>query len=389
MRTIHQFRADTPGCKNRIHFNNAGSSLPPKPVIQTQLRYLLEESLTGGYELASERKDELNQVYHHIASLIGAQDDEIAIMENATQAWHMAFHAFSFEPDDRIITTDIEYASNFISYLQKQKEKEIEIIVIETDEQGNLDLHQLKMEAESGAALISMSHIPTNSGAVLPAEKIGEIAKRYNIPFLLDACQSVGQYPVDVEKIGCDLLTATGRKFLRAPRGTGFFYVNSRTMANLHPPFVDLHGAEWVSEYRYKLRQGAVRFENFETNMALKLALGEAANYAAQVGTENIWNRVQHLADVLRNQLSELDGFTLHDRGDILCGIVTFSHHRHSAATLQQKLAKKEINVSVTTCQSALLDMQRKNLKEAVRASVHYYNTEREISVMVDVLKNF
>jgi len=383
-----KIRTDTPGCQHRIHFNNAGSSLPPKPVIQTQLRYLLEESLIGGYELANERKEELNRVYHHIASLIGAQANEIAIMENATQAWHMAFHAFSFDPGDRIITTEIEYASNFISYLQKKKTYGIEIIVIDLDELGNLNIHQLEEETRKGAALISMSHIPTNSGAVLPAEEIGKLAKCSHIPFLLDACQSVGQYPLDVEKIGCDLLTATGRKYLRAPRGTGFLYVNDKTMSKLHPPFIDLHGADWITEGQYELKQGAVRFENFETNMALKLALGEAANYAARVGIENIWDRIQYLANNLRNQLSKLDGFTVHDQGEKLCGIVTFTHQNNDAATIQQLLAEKGINVSVTTHQSALLDMQRKSLKEAVRASVHYYNTEQEISVMIYALRN-
>ena len=386
MNGLHKLRNDTPGCHQRIHFNNAGASLPPKPVIQTQLRYILEESLTGGYELANEHKDDLNRVYQQIASLIGAEAQEIAIMENATQAWHLAFHALSFKPGDRIITTEIEYASNFISYLQKQKETDIEIIVIKTDEQGDLDLHQLEMEAKKGAALISMSHIPTNSGTVIPAEEIGRIANDYNIIYLLDACQSVGHYPVDVQEIGCDLLSATGRKYLRAPRGTGFLYVNQKTMSDLHPPFIDLHGAEWVAEDHYKLRPEAIRFENFETNMALKLALGEAATYANDIGIKAIWNRIQHLADTLRNQLNQLDSITVHDRGSTQCGIVTFTHEAYTATQIQQMLSKKQINVSVTSRQSALLDMERKQLNQVVRASVHYYNTEGELSVMINAL---
>jgi len=386
-KAVETLREETPGCHNRIHFNNAGSSLPPEPVIQTQLRYLLEESLVGGYELANECHNELEEVYQSLARLIHAKPEEIAVMENATDAWHKVFHALPLQEGDQIITTHIEYASNYLSYLQKQKSVGIEIVVIPPDGDGNMDLNKLEDAITGKTALISISHIPTNSGSVNPAEKVGYIANRHDIPYLLDACQSVGQYPIDVDAIGCDMLSATGRKYLRAPRGSGFLYVRENMLDRLDPPFIDLYSATWTSKDSYILRDNTRRFENWESNMGVRLALGRAAEYAGNIGISLIWERVQELARELRSQLRSIHGIKLQDRGTVKSGIVTFTHDRIPADNIQSLLQKQSINISVTTLESTRIDMEQKQLKSAARASVHYYNTQDEISEFVKTLE--
>ena len=281
-----------------------------------------------------------------------------------------------------------EYASNYINYLKLQENKDVQVEVIPNDEQGQVSVSSLEEMMDKDVKLISITHIPTNSGLVNPIEEIGDIAEEYGCLYLVDACQSVGHYPVDVHKIGCDMLSATGRKYLRAPRGTGFLYVNKKALPRLSPPFLDLHAAKWVSENEYRVRDDARKFENWEFNYAGILGLKKAVEYADQLGIENIWNRIVKLANTLRAQLSKLPEVAVRDIGQTQCGIVTFTHESVPPGSIKQKLAGKNINVNTSSKSSTLLDMQNRNLGQVVRASVHYYNTEEEIEKLVGVLES-
>ena len=306
---IDKLRSETPGCAHVSHFNNAGSALMPQPVIDAQQEYLTHEINYGGYEAAEKFANRLKETYANIAELINAKPHEIAVTESATVAWGKAFFSLNFEPGDRIVTAMAEYASNYINYLQVEKNHQIQIEVVPNDEHGQISieaLEKLLKEDKSSKTkkgkikLISITHIPTNGGLVNPAEKVGKLAKKYNVLYLLDACQSVGQMPVDVQKIGCDMLSATGRKYLRAPRGTGFLYVNENILTEMEPKVIDMTSAEWVAKDAYTIRPDAIRFENFEYNHAAKAGLSAAVRYALDLGIGNIWKRTQHLANLLR-----------------------------------------------------------------------------------------
>jgi selenocysteine lyase/cysteine desulfurase len=229
--------------------------------------------------------------------------------------------------------------------------------------------------------------VPTNGGLVNPAEGIGEIAREHGVLYLLDACQSVGQMPVDVSRIGCDMLSLTGRKFLRGPRGTGVLYVRRDLLERLEPPFLDLHAAEWVQHDRFEIRKDARRFENWETNVAGKMGLGVAVEYALQWSLDSIWDRVRALASQLRESLAELPGVDVRDLGRVKCGIVTFTVAGTGASEIRDRLASGGINVSVSACNYTRLDMTARDLEELVRASVHYYNTVDEVNTFVEVLR--
>src|SRR5882672_1905135 len=260
---VARAREETPGCANVIHFNNAGASLMPRPVLDTVLDHLRLESSIGAYEAAERAAPALERVYDSIAALLGARRDEIAVVENSTRAWDMAFYGLRFKPGDRILTSAAEYVSNYISFLQVARRTGAVIDVVPSEPSGQVSVEALERAIDSRAKLISLTYVPTNGGLVNPARAVGAVARRANVPYILDACQAVGQFPVDVAEIGCDILAATGRKFLRGPRAVGFLYVKREFLENIEPPFLDVHAATWVARDRYEMRRDARRFENY------------------------------------------------------------------------------------------------------------------------------
>jgi len=381
-REIQQFRAVTKGTAQIIHFNNAGASLPPDVVVDTVIRYLQEEALTGGYEAEAKYKQQLDNTYALVARLINADKEEIALVENASTAWILAFTGIDFKPGDVVLTTEMEYVTNLIGLLNAKKNLGIEIKVIPNDAHGNFSLQALEAAISPKTKLIAVTHIPSTAGGMIPVVEIGKIARKHAVLYLVDACQSAGQIPVDVKEMGCDMLAVTGRKYLRAPRGTGFLFVRKAVQDQLKLTFIDGSTASIVTEDDFKVRGDARRFELYEKNRALILGLGKAVEYALDAGVDRIWQRIQYLAGLLRKQLESMDGITVHDTGDRKCGIVTFLVNGIDSPTVKSLLAAKQINVSVGKAVSTLLYMNKNHLSSIVRASVHYYNTKEEIETL-------
>lgn len=384
---VARARAETPGVQNVLHFNNAGSALPPKPVVDAVIDHLRLEAAIGGYEAYDRRREAIERPYDALATLLSCSRDEIAIVENATRAWDMAFYALPLKSDDRILTAQAEYSSNYIAFLHLARKAGVVINAIPNDAHGQVDAQALERAIDDRVKLIAITHVPTSGGLVNPAAEIGRIARRAGIPFLLDACQSVGQIPLDVEDIGCDLLSGTGRKFLRGPRGTGFLYVRRSLLARLDPPFLDDHAAAWVDDDCYEVRGDARKFETWEGYVAGKIGLGVAVDYALQWTLPAIRARVVLLADRLRKQIEEFSGGRIHDLGRERCGIVTFSLPGIGAEEVKQHLAERNINVTVSVKEATRLDMGPRGLDRIVRASVHYYNTEAEVDTFVRSLR--
>jgi selenocysteine lyase/cysteine desulfurase len=379
-------RAETPGTAHVRHLNNAGAALMPAPVLAAVTRHLQREAEIGGYEAHAEAQAAIEATYDLAARLIGARRQEIAFIENATRAWDMAFYGLAFAAGDRILTGTHEYGSNYLAYLQVARRSGARIEVIPNDDSGAVSVAALERMIDSKVRLIGITHVPTNGGVVNPAAAIGKLARAAGIPYLLDACQSVGQMPVDVGAIGCDMLSTTGRKFLRGPRGTGFLFVRSDFLERLEPPMIDVHAAEWAARDRYVLRPDARRFENWETGYALRLGLGAAIDYALGWGLEPIHARVRSLAEDFRRGLADVPGVTIRDLGRERCGIVTFTLAGVPAPEVKKAMAARRINVHTSTVDGARIDFEKRGLDAITRASVHYYNSEDEIAEAVAVV---
>ena len=368
-----------------VHLNNAGAALPPRVVVDTVVEHLRAEELRGGYEVQTAAADRIEGTYHSIASLIGARADEIALVENATRGWDMAFYGFRFDAGQRLLTSRSEYASNSLAFQQVAARSGVVVEAVDDDGTGVLDVADLRRRLAAGdVALVAITHVPTHNGLVNPAAEIGAACRAAGVPFLLDACQSVGQLPVDVREIGCDLLAATGRKWLRGPRGTGFLYV-SRDF-DLEPPFVDLRAVEWPTPAGYRIRPDARRFEGWESAIGGRLGLGAAVDYALGVGIAAIAARVQALAGQLRTGLAELPGVRVLDVGKAQCGIVTFRVDGVDPEDVVRSAAAGGVTINVGSAATATYDRANVVLQPVARASPHYYNTEDELLALLAAL---
>lgn len=362
----------------------------PQPVIDAVCGHINLEARAGGYEAEALEAERLDAVYDDVARLIGAKRREIALLENATVAWCHAFYALPFKPGDRVLTCEAEYAANYVAFLQRAKRDGIVIDVVPSDETGMLNVAALEDMIDDRVALIAITWIPTNGGLVNPAAAVGKIARQHNIPYLLDACQAVGQMPVDVAALGCDFLSATGRKFLRGPRGTGFLYIREALLETTEPAMIDHFGAPWVAADRYELRDDARRFETWENAYALRAGLGAAVAYANDIGMESIRDRAWALADGLRARLSTLPGARVCDLGGDKCAIVSFMiDGLDDPRAVVASLRDQGIKIGTSDPESTRLDSEARRLPVVFRAAPHYYNTEDELDRLADALAAF
>ena len=383
---LEKIHADIVGMENRLHFDHAGSSLMPRPVLKTMVDHLELEARLGGY-VAQERKSaELAESYSLIARLINAQPSEIAFLSSATDAWGRAFYSLKLGPGDKIVTAFNEYCSNFVSFLDRERKSGIEIIVIGPNDEGELDLEAMEAALDDRVKVIAISHVPSSSGQINPVQDVGRLARRHHIPFLLDACQSVGQLPIDVEAIGCDMLTATGRKFLRGPRGTGFLYIRQSLQARLEPVMLTNQAALWISAHNYQLRTDAQMMEAWERNVAAQLGMAQAVRYLLEIGVEAASDRSLMLAQRLRAALRDLPGFRLTDPGRQHSAIITCQHDRLSPQEIKTTLEQRNIAVQVASVMHTRLDLEARGIESTLRISPHYINHDDDIGLLCEAL---
>lgn len=385
---LARWRAETPGCERRAHLNNAGAALVPTPVRQAVAVHLDLESELGGYEAAEARAAELTAAGDDLGRLLGAHRRNIALTQNSTTAFAGALSVFDFAAGDTILTSRADYASNQIMYLSLARRLGVEIVRTPDLPEGGVDPDAVRdLVRRQRPTLVALTWVPTNSGLVQAVGPVGEVCRAAGVPYLVDACQAVGQMPVDAPAIGCDYLAGAARKFLRGPRGIGFLYVSDQAIeAGAHPLLVDMHGATWTDPDRFELTPDARRFESWEIAFALVLGLGAAARYALGVGLETARDRSRALAEYARARLGELPGVRVLDRGAERCAIVTVDPAGRPGAAIKLALRARGINTSSPGRDDAVIDMDEKGVQSAIRISPHYYNTAEEIDRAVGAL---
>jgi len=385
---LARWRADTPGCVDRIHLNNAGAALQPTVVLDAVTTYLRHEAMLGGYEAADAAADQIAECYAAIATLVGAEPRNIAVVENATVAVAQGLAAFDFRPGDAIVTSRADYVSNQLMYLSLARRLGVDVRRAADLPDGGIDPESVRtLLDDRRVRLVAVSWVPTNSGLIQAVQAVGEVCEAAGVPFLIDACQAVGQLPIAVHELRCDFLAATARKFLRGPRGIGFLYVSDRALARGdHPLLVDMRGAEWTAVDGYRLFDGARRFENYEFSYALILGLGAAVQYSIGVGAAGRL-RAATLAAGLRERLATIPGVRVMDRGAQRGAIVTVATNGADPARLKHALRARRINTSVSTRDDGVIDMDAKGVTAVLRLSPHYYNTEDELDTAAAALR--
>lgn len=381
---VEALRAVTPGCANRNHLNNAGAALLSSPTIAAMTDYLQREAMIGGYEAEAEATALIGATYESLAELIGALPSQIALFDNSTHAWNAACYSVPLAAGDRILTGRNEYGSAVLAYLQVAQRTGAEIVVVPDDESGQIDVTALADLIDARTKLIGLTWVPTAGGQVNPAAEVGRLARAADVLYLVDATQAVGQFPIDVSTVGCDLLTGTGRKFLRGPRGTGFLYVGPRALDRLDPFVAEIRSATWDGGRSYTWVDGAQRFESWENSYVNIVGLGAAVRQALDIGLDRIGRRSSALGARLRSGLAEIDGVTVHDQGREQCAIVTARLAGIDTTDVSDALSRRGINVSTTLAEHNQFDTR--DVHPLVRLSPHYYNTEAEVDQAVDVV---
>ncbi|WP_232661011.1 aminotransferase class V-fold PLP-dependent enzyme [Pseudonocardia sp. TRM90224] len=379
-------RAATPGCAHRLHLNNAGAALMSSDTLTAMTDQLDLEARIGGYEAAEQAQGRISDTYAGLAELVGGRPSEIALFDNSTHAWNAAFYSVPLRPGDRILTGRNEYGSNVLAYLQVAQRTGAEVVVVPDDESGQIDTRALAGMIDSRTRLIGLTWVPTSGGLVNPAAEVGRIARDAGLLYLLDATQVVGQFPIDVGALGCDLLTGTGRKFLRGPRGTGFLWAREDALDRLDPFVAEIRSAEWDGGRSFTWAPGARRFETWENSYVNIIGLGAAVRQALALGLDMIGRRTRALGAMLRDRLDALDGVLTHDLGVERCAIVTAAVEGHPAVEVAKALAAERINVSTTIPEHNQFDTENRGVHPLVRFSPHYFTTEAELDRCVEVV---
>jgi selenocysteine lyase/cysteine desulfurase len=386
---IDRVRFDTPGCKEWIHLNNAGAALMPTQVYEAIVAHLTRERDLGGYEAADDVRGDVEGVYSDVARLVGADARNIAIVENASVAFTQALGSFDLKVGDRVVISRADYVSLQLTLLALRKRLRIEVDIAEDLREGGVDPQSIaELARHPKCRFVAVCWMPTNSGLVQDVQSVGEVCARAGIPFVLDACQAVGQTVVDVTRLRCDFLTATARKFLRGPRGIGFLLVSDAMLdRGLYPVTLDSQGAQWTGPDSFELVPTARRYENWEFAYALVMGLGAAARYAAEHDIRVSGHRASALAERLRGRLANIPGCRVLDRGQPRSAIVSAAFDWCDSEVLVRRLRDYGVNTSATFRRWAWYDMSDKGVEHAVRMSPHYYNTEEEIDRVVDIVQ--
>lgn len=389
-RDVAALRAATPGCAHVAHLNNAGAALPTQRTLDTVVEHLRLEATIGGYEAANARAEQFDAVRSSAATLLGTRPEQIALTTSDTSAWTKAFWGFvmtgGLEPTRRIVVDHAVYNSHHLAVLQAVRHLGATVQVVPAGSDGTLDLDAMAAALAGPAALVSITHVPTSSGFVNPAAAVGALALEAGVPYFLDACQAVGQLPVDVASIGCQVLTATGRKWLRGPRGTGLLYVGEDFAARLDPPGIDSTSAAWTEQDDYVVADGAARAQEFEQPIAGLLGLGSAIDQLLELGVDAVSSAIVERAATLRRRLEDVHGVRTLDGTGPRSGIVTFVVEGRDADELAAAALAARVNVSVSRAAHARHDLGVRGLDTVVRASPHVYTSDDDLDRLIEVV---
>ncbi len=384
---VQHLREATPGCQSGIvHFNHAGASLPSQATLDAIIEQLQREAHDGPMEAGEQGAVLVEKARRAAGQLLNAPASAIAFASSGSTAWSMAFQALGpWQPGDRILVGRHEWGGNLAS-MELAVQAGARVEVIPCDASGAACPVALEAMLDAKVKLIDLTWLPANGGLINPAQAIGDVARRHAIPYFIDAGQAVGQLPVDVQALQCDVLKSAGRKHLRGPRGTALLYIRPEFLQHLNPAQRDVFSAPWTAE-GFDLRNDARRFETSEVSFALLAGLGNALHEINQLGIERVWQRVLQTSARIREALRQIPGISLHDLGNTHSGLIAFNLAGWDSFELKQRLGLKRINIGANGVAYTPLDMQARGLSSVARISVSPLNTDDEIEWLVKALR--
>lgn len=368
--------------EKKAYFNSAGASLVSRATLEAVMGHLAREASIGGYEALNEAHPILVKTHELAGKLLGCHAHEVAITSSHASGWNEVIRSMYFSAGDRILVGRSEWGGNWAALTHIAKQVGASVEVIPNNEYGEVCTDQLKAMLDDRVKLISLTWLPANGGLIDPAEQVGAIASQFRIPYIVDAAQALGQIPIDVKKIRCDALTAPGRKWLRAPRGTGLLYVKESFLTQLKPGILDNSSANWNGT-QFHIRSDAKRFEASEASIAGRVGLHNAIEEAIALGIDNIRHTLEEKSQKLRSLLTHLPRVQLQDLGRQQSALISFTVDGITSTEARKKLSDIGLDVGGNGVSFTPLDMKARGLTEIVRASPHIYTSDEDLELLV------
>lgn len=369
-----------PVLRNWDFFNHAGVSPLPR-VVADAIRAYADQAQADTYLVGTWYKD-IEKLRQLAAAMLNGHRDEIAFTKNTSEGISLVAHGVDFKPGDRIVATAVEYPANIYPWMEQCRTRGCELVMVEeeTDSQGRRHVPVEKiLEAASQprTRLVTLSHVEFASGQRMDIAAVGAFCRRRGILFCVDAIQSMGVLPLDVQAMHIDFLSADGHKWLLGPEGAGVFYCRRELIESTRPltvGWMNVINAQDYGHYDYTLKPDAGRFECGTYNVPGLLGLKAAVELLHDIGVAAISQRLRHLTDHLIARLSEKGYQILSPRtGEQWSGIVSFTTPTHDQKQIVTML-RKEHHIEIALREGRL------------RCSPHFYNTEEQLDRLVERL---
>ncbi len=367
-------RSFFPVTRDLVYLDHAGVAPISTRVEEALHRYSAEATRSGAYNYAR-FENEVERVRGRAAELMGATSEEIAFVKNTTEGLGLVATGLDWRRGDEVVTCDLEYPSNVYPWWSLRAQGVATNMLRSHD--GRLPLETVEETLRRPRVrLLALSSVEFGSGARNDLATLGKLCREHGVLFCVDAIQSLGCFPIDVERCGIDFLAADGHKWLLSVEGCGLFYCARRALELLTPRVIgwrNVANNRDFDRYHMELQRSAVRFEEGTPNTPGIYALGAAIDLLLEVGVDAIGRRVLELTDRLVTGLRERGAGVLSPRGaGDASGIVSFTRGDEPPARTVERLRAARIAVVAR--------------RGGVRASPHFYNSEEEIDRLLELI---
>lgn len=363
-----------------IYMNNGGLGPSPYHVIETINSQMLKlESISEtGHDL-------VDDIRNKAAKFFNCGEDEIAFTCNATEGMNIIARGIPLKQGDEVLMTTHEHPGGAIPWLAVAKDKGIRIKLFEPGITNKDNLKIIESNINHQTKVLMISHIPCTTGILFPAKEITELCHQKGIYVVLDGAQVSGMIPVSFNELGCDFYTSSGHKWLCGPKGTGLLYIRREMLDVWRPTYVGAYSDRtYILEQQiFEYQRAAKSVEYATRNTPLIMGLGASLDFLDAIGMDNVAARGRALASYLKKQLSKNDKVKLFTpmEPELSSSIVTFKINdaKKSHADYITQF-KDEYNLRLRPVGEHGLN--------AIRASLHIYNTVEQVDRLVEAVNN-